>query len=303
MKFFLSRRTYNASKKKFTNNFAALTRYVMLDAGPSGAGAGGIISRDDWLAQVVARAQSDEVVVFVHGFNTPQASMLERLDKIEQGLQSNGYQGAVVAFDWPSDGILTAYDPDLRDARKSAPFLLPDGILPLLDRGLSVHVLAHSMGTYLTLRAFAGQGDTVGASPWKVDQVLFVAADTEAEAVREGAWGGLVLERRCERFTNYYSTADRVLAVSGGIVHGGRDRAGHVGLPDAKPGNSIDMYTTEQFRRHVPPAQQSDIITSHTWLYDDAGFYRDAAMTVAGRADAGMPTRRNTNVGDRALLT
>ena len=303
MKLFFSRRTYVASKKKFTNNFAALTRYVMIDAGPNGAGTGGIISRDDWLAQVEARAQSNEVVVFVHGFNTPQASMLERLGKIEQGLKNNGYQGAVVAFDWPSDGLLTAYDPDLRDAKKSAPFLVPDGILLLLDRGLTVHVLAHSMGTYLTLRAFAGEGDAVGANPWNVDQVLFAAADTEAEAVRKGAWGGLVLERRCQRFTNYYCTADKVLALSGGFVHGGRPRVGHVGMPDAKPDNSIDLYTTEQFRQHVPPQQQSKPVVSHTWLYDDAGFYEDAARTIAGQPDTGMPTRRDTNVGDRALLT
>lgn len=301
MVLFFSRRTYNAATSKFTKNPAALTRYVMLNA----AGSGGIISHQDWLAQVMAASQTGEVLIFVHGFNTSQSLMLERHGRIEAGLRAHGYRGAVVSFDWPSQGNIAGYGIDRNHAKQVARHLVPDGVLPILNQapGVRVHVLAHSMGAYLTLRAFSGEGEAAGAAPWRADQVLFVAGDVEASALRSGAWGALVMELRCARLTNYYSVADKVLQLSEGILHGGEDRAGQAGLPDAPPGNAVDVYTTQQFRDHVPQARQGELEFSHIWLYEDAGFLRDAALTVAGTPDGVMPTRRNTNVGDRALLT
>lgn len=305
MALFFTRRTYNASKQKFTDNVASLTRYVRVQASGGGSHSGGIISRDDWLDLVIAGAQSREVLIYVHGFNTDQAGMLSRLGKVEGGLRANGFTGAVVAFDWPSRGDVNFYDSDRTNAKAVAPFLVPDGILAILQRspGIKVHLLAHSMGAYLTLRAFSGEGQQPGQSPWKVDQALFVAADVEAEALRRGAWGALVMEHRCQRLTNYYNVVDQTLTLAGGIIHGGRERAGRVGLPDLAPANAVDLYTTQQFRNVVPDNQQGGFFVSHNWYYDDAGCLRDIRLTVAGQSDATMPTRVNTTAGNRALLT
>ena len=299
MQLFCSRRTYNASTHKFTNNVAALTRFVMID-GPTGSG---IISQQDWLRLVEGEAGNGEVVLWVHGFNTTQPAMLARMGVITGGLAANGYGGVVVGFDWPSDGVLLGYDADLRDAKAVAPFLVPEVIRPLLASGLTVHVIAHSMGAYLTLRGFSGEGDLAEGESWSVGQVAFIAADVEAEAMRAGAWGALVLQERCVRVTNYYSTADRVLALSGGLIHGGRVRSGQVGLPPVMPSNAVDLYTTAQFRTHVPPDQQQKMAVTHDWYYGDAGVLRDLTLTLQGRADVAMPTRQDASNGDRALLT
>ncbi len=304
MALFFTRRTYNAAKKKFTNNLATLTRHVRLKIKSGGGYEGGIISQSDWLDQVIAAAGGKGIVVYVHGFNTSQHSMLERHGRIEKGLRAAGFRGAVVAFDWPSQGIVSAYDPDLAAAKAAAPFLVPDGLMPLIGRmgGQPLHMICHSMGCYLTLRALRGVGEQVAEPSVQLEQVIFAAADVEAEQLRKGAGGALVMAHRCKRLTNYYSVADKVLSLAG-VVNGGRQRAGHIGLPDLKEANAVDLYTTAQFRKHVPVADQDDTIISHNWYYGDDGFFRDAALTLAGTPDSAMPTRRATNISDRALLT
>ena len=305
MALFFSRRSYNASTGKFTKNLATLTRYVTLDVTSGGGGTGGIVSQSNWLDLVAQESDTGEVLIYVHGFNTNQSDMLVRHAKIETALKAAGYRGAVVAFDWPSQGVVTAYDPDRHMSEKVAGYLVPEGIRPILQTvaNARVHLLGHSMGAYLSLLALAAEGETAGETPWKVDEALFVAADVEASSLRHGAWGALVMEHRARRLTNYYNVADKVLSLSGSFVNFGAPRAGQVGLPNAEPANAVDVYTTEQFRRHVPQNKQNDLIFSHIWLYDDAGFQRDMALTVMGTADAQMPTRVDTNVGDRALLT
>lgn len=304
MTLFFSRREYRPDLQRFTNNLGDAMRHVRIAPRPEGGYAGGIVSQGDWLDAVEQQADGQGAVVYIHGFNTRQQDMLRRCDAIEAGLTQNGYDGAVVAFDWPSQGVVTAYDPDIEMARRAAPFLVPEGLRPLIARlaGQPVHLICHSMGCYLTLRALGATGDTPGLAPVKLDQVLFAAADVWAERLRSGADAALVLAHRSNRLTHYYSTADKVLALSG-VIHGGRQRAGQIGLPAPTPAQSVDVYTTAQFRRHVPDHQQGDYSLSHNWLYGDAGFLRDAALTLRGVADADMPTRRNTNTGDRALLT
>lgn len=304
MALFFTRRTYNARLKRFTNNVSDVTRHVKLALRPGGRFEGGIISEADWLDQVAQAAGGNGVVIYVHGFNTDQHSMLVRCGLIETGLAAAGVRGAVVAFDWPSQGVVTAYNPDLAAAKAVAPFLVPDGVRPLIARlgGQPIHMLCHSMGCYVTLRALRGVGEVPGAPSVHLDQVIFAAGDVEAEQLRRGAGGALVMQHRCNRMTNFYSVADRVLQFSG-VLNGGRQRAGFVGLPDPKGENAVDVYTTAQFRRDVPGTDQDDYVLSHNWYYANAGFYRDVALTLAGTPDAQMPTRRATNISDRALLS
>ena len=304
MALFLTRRTYSSRLKRFTNRVADVTRYVKLTRGAGGRFEGGIIAMDDWLDQVALAANGCGVVIYVHGFNTDQHEMLVRTGMIEDGLAAAGFRGAVVAFDWPSQGQVTAYNPDLAAARASAPHLVPDGVRPLVARlgAQPLHLLCHSMGCYLTLRARSGVGEVPGAPSVQLDEVIFAAGDVEAELLRRGAGGALVMQHRCNRFTNFYSVADRVLQFSGAL-NGGRQRAGVVGLPDPAGDNAVDVYTTAQFRKHVPGIDQDDYILSHNWYYANTGFYQDVALTLAGTPDAQMPTRRPTTISDRALLT
>lgn len=307
MTLFFSRRTFNAQKKKFTDNVASLTRYVSITGTTSGGGGwqGGIISQGDWLDQVQQQGGTDDVLIYVHGFNTEQADMLKRMQKIETGLAAHGFNGALVAFDWPSDGSVLRYDADRRDAKAVAQYLVSDGIVPLL--GLApkprVHIVAHSMGALVVLRGFSDFGDSAGPgqAAWSAEQVMFASGDVDRVWHERGAWGALVLNQRSARFTNYYSGRDQVLALSGGLVNGGRERVGHGGMPPLLYDAHHDVYCNEQYKKDVPEADRT-LIYSHQWWFDNDGFYRDLALTIAGQAADQMPTRQATNISDQALL-
>ncbi|WP_298971389.1 alpha/beta fold hydrolase [uncultured Roseobacter sp.] len=308
MTLFFSRRTYNASKTKFTNNPAQLTRYVRITDGPDADGtwSGGIISQKDWLDQVHAEAETDEVTIFVHGFNNDQLDMLRRFDKIKTGLRDQGYRGAVVAFDWPSEGNVLAYDNDKRNAKATAQCLVEDGIIPLTTRSnaTKINLIAHSMGAYLTLRALSDFGDAAspGSGVWKLNQIMFVSGDADARWFARGAWGSLLLAHRSNRFTNYFSQLDQVLNLPAVIGNGLQKRVGRSGMPQVIDKNHVDVYSHEQYLQDVI-LQDRTTAFSHQWWFDNDKFYKDAALTIAGEDAQQMPTRRRMNTTDLALLS
>ena len=303
MPFFATRRALSGGS--FNHNPASLTRYVDVPAGTT-PGKDHCIDRDTWLARVNAQAAARQILVFVHGFNTEQPEMLARMGKVENNLATAGWPGLVVAFDWPSDGTVWAYNRDRTDAKKVAPNLVTDLIAPLknLRPQPKVHMLCHSMGCYLTLRGFAGVGDSgaPGTSPWGVDEISLVAGDADKPWLESGAWGALVLDRRSTRVTNYYSTFDRVLDLSENIIHG-QERTGRSGLPVSIPASFNDVYCGQQYQDKVPSSGKT-FRGSHTWYFDDAVFYQDLKLTMDGADPLNRPTRRPTvGSSDLALLT
>lgn len=302
MALYFTRRTYNAQNNIFTNNVAALTRYVELGANNRGRS----LERDAWLALVEADMKSPDITIFVHGFNTPQASMLQRRAKLESVLRAQGYRGAVLAFDWPSDGVVFNYSRDRKDAKKSAPSLVVDGVLPLLSLPArpKVNLIAHSMGAYLTLRALSEFGDAAGpgGAPWKLNEVVFVSADADTAWFGKGAWGSLLLAHRANRFTNYFSQHDDTLNLPALLTNRFAKRVGRTGMPDLVADNHVDIYSHEQYFKDVA-FEDRDTITSHTWWFDNDAWGRDLAQTLAGDADQGRPSRRPTDRGGLALFS
>jgi esterase/lipase superfamily enzyme len=278
---------------------------VVGDGPDGGTWRGNMMEQSSWLGKVSAEMASNDILIYVHGFNTSQSGMLRRSAKIQAGVKKHGFRGAFVAYDWPSDGKLTKYASDRNDAKKTAPALVADGIAPLL--GLpsrpKVHIIAHSMGTYLVLRAFSDFGDSIGPgnASWSTDQVMFVSGDVDKKWMEKGAWGGLVMKERSNRFTNYYSQLDEILNLSGSFIHGG-PRAGREGLPPLLHAKQVDVYCNEQYKRDVPSNERTAVY-SHRWWFDNDGFYKDIAQTIAGKDENAMNTRRTTNLSDLALLT
>ncbi len=309
MPLFFSRRLYNSKTDKFTNGPSKDVRYVSVkDKTPGQKGwAGSVVTQKKWLGLVKKEGMRDGIVIFVHGFNTEQAEMLERMQKIEMGLKRNGFQGAVVAFDWPSDGRLLNYNNDRDDAKYVAASLVRDGVVPLM--GMSprpkIHVLAHSMGSLVTGRGFQQFGDTAGpgGGNWGVEQICCVAADVEAQEMAKGSGTALVLAKRSRRMTNYYSDRDRVLRLSGKFINGGRSRLGRIGMPQLVEKGHYDVDAEAQYRRDVYPSDKSARY-SHTWWFDNDGFYKDLAQTLRGKSAGSMTTRRGGGAGaDQELWT
>ncbi|MEM7472109.1 MAG: alpha/beta fold hydrolase [Pseudomonadota bacterium] len=308
MPFFFSRRAYNASKKRFSNAVSKPMRYVsVIDTAPGPDGwSGQMRKRDDWLAEVQAAGGDRDVLIYVHGFNTSQHDMLTRAILIENGLRKHGFRGALVSFDWPSDGSVIAYDHDKEDAKKVATSFVKEGLWPIMKMSPrpKVHVLAHSMGAYLIGRALApfGDGSGPGSKPWRMDQIMFASADLHRNTLAKGASNQLLISHRSKRLTNYYSREDKVLKLSSNIVHGTKARAGRKGIPAQIAKDHVDVSCTAQYRRDAEPIDPG-MTYSHRWWFENDGFYEDMALTLAGTPKTAMTTRFTTTGTDYALVT
>lgn len=289
----------------FTDN-PGVTRYLMLPTKKKGAKKGQIVAKEKWIERVLSEAKSGDILIYVHGFNTSHNDMLRRHRKIRKGLKKNGYQGAVVSFDWPSDGKVLNYAKDLADAQEVCAQLVKDGIVPLLTAKpqTNIHILAHSMGSLVVRHGFAKTaGVKVGGSDtWKIGQVLLVAADIDAKSFTAGNPKFKSLVARCSRLTNYYSWADTVLAASNWIYWGGDlPRLGFEGAPDSAPSVAADIYCQKHYVTHKDTYPES-ISQSHTWYFDDPFFFEDVSHVVAAQlASEKIPTRVPTDLGNLAL--
>lgn len=290
----------------FTSGIAALSRYGRIDTA-GGALRFNMLTQPQWFSDLDRQSGDGSILIAVHGYNTSQSRFLARLVDLEGRLRAAGFRGALLGYDWPSLSMPLRYRADRRIAKAIAPFLVQDGILPLLAQAPRprLHMLAHSMGCYLVLKALAQFGDGAGSPKW-LDQVLFTAADVNDAMMQRGAAGTLLLDNRARRFTHYYNPLDDVLAVPGRIINGGNARSGRLGMSSPRYPSQHDVSCQAQFRRDARGTAGSDfdnMLLSHGWWFDNDGFVTDAALTLGGRDAGTMPTRQRIQDGDQRLLT
>lgn len=291
---------------KFTTGHATITRYARVDR------SGGTLrleirSQPQWFRDLAAQSGDGSILIAVHGYNTSQPRFLTRLVDLEARLRAAGFRGALLGYDWPSLAKPLKYGADRRTAKDIAPYLVKDGILPLLAQSPrpKLHLLAHSMGCYVVLKALAQFGNGAGSARW-LDQVLFTSADVNHGIMERHAAGTLLLKNRARRFTHYYNPLDEVLAVPGRIINGGTARSGRLGMPSPRYPAQHDVNCQAQFRRDARGTGGSDfdnMLLSHGWWFDNDGFVKDATLTLGGRDAAAMPTRQVIQDGDQRLLT
>jgi esterase/lipase superfamily enzyme len=125
-----------------------------------------------------------DVLLYVHGFNT---SYNEARFRLAQIVQDGRFGGVPVLFTWPSSDNLLGYEAARETAAASR-----DGLATVL-RDLSqlpdigrIHILAHSLGTWLTMealreRSIAGSPDLNG----KLGLVMLAAPDIDLSVFRE----------------------------------------------------------------------------------------------------------------------
>jgi esterase/lipase superfamily enzyme len=262
----------------------------------------------DWRKKVIAQSENDEVLIFIHGYNTKQSFFLERFDKIKRGVAGRGFygfKGAVIGFDWPSLGDWSDYLDDRDGARDVGVSLIADCILPLLESrpSLKIHVLAHSMGTLLTAQALLDsyKRGLIGQQQRVVDQVMFVASDTNRESMRVKYNYGSAMAGLCNRLTNYYSMSDLVLSASGTTFNALTERTGMYGLHRNPYKNFHDVSCTQLYRA-THPGRKHGTIRSHGFYFDDNIFYRDVVGTLSGKRPAAMQTRKPFMDGDQQLV-
>ncbi|RFB80965.1 alpha/beta hydrolase [Methylovirgula sp. 4M-Z18] len=159
-----------------------------------------------------------DAVIFVHGFNNSFEDGVLRIAQITWDLQ---YKGLPVLFSWASRGEIADYEYD----RNSA-LVAREAFMQLLDNlrekhGITkVHIIAHSMGSFLVLDALANARQLPGA----MGQLILAAPDVDRDQFKAEI---PLLGKTFSGLTLYASSNDRALEASMKLA-GNIPRAGDV---------------------------------------------------------------------------
>jgi esterase/lipase superfamily enzyme len=162
-----------------------------------------------------------DVLIYVHGFNQTFETAALDAARLADGIK---FRGQTMAFSWPSKAELLdyAYDRDSAMWSRDAFERVLSSIVSAPGSG-RVHIVAHSMGTMLTLESlrqlYAHYGDTVTG---RIGAVVFAAPDIDMDVFsaaisRIGPLAG--------KITVVTATNDRALELSGRLA-GGVTRVG-----------------------------------------------------------------------------
>ncbi len=272
------------------------------------------ITKREWRDKVMVAAQGGtpnpntegDIVFYVHGFNNSQAEVLSRHRKIKSGLQAHGFQGVVVSFDWPSADSALNYLEDRMDAKQSAFRLVKDGVAMFSEMQrpecrVDLHVLAHSMGSFVVREAFDDADDRarIASKSWSVSQVMLVAGDLSVGSLDPDSSKSSSLYRHCVRLTNYYNTMDDVLSISAVKRIGVAPRVGRNGMNKPFHSKAANVYCGARFKQG---GFDDGINSGHTFYFDDPLFLEDVFHTISGKLDREeIPTRTHTTQGNLAL--
>ena len=272
------------------------------------------ISKSKWTKAILKEKMGEtsnpstegDIVFYLHGFNNSQATVLKRHCKIKKGLEKQGFDGAVVSFDWPSADSALNYLEDREDAKLSAFRFVRDDIETFStfqqpDCHIDLHVLAHSMGFYVVGEAFDDADDRarIADCSWAVSQVMLMAANLPVDSLSKGNPKSLSLDRHCARLTNYSNPLEDVLSISLVKRLAVATRAGRTGMEAPEHPKGVDIYCGNRFR---DGKHGSSIRAGHTWYFDDPVVMEDIYHTICGRLDRHeIPTRAFTDRGNLGL--
>ncbi|TAV97002.1 alpha/beta fold hydrolase [Rhizobium ruizarguesonis] len=171
---------------------------------------------------------SRRVLVFVHGFNNRYEDAVYRFAQI---VHDSHADVAPVVFTWPSRGSIFDYNYDKESTNYSR-----DALEELLTRTAAnpavsdVTIMAHSMGTWLTVEALRQMAIRNGHVAPKINNVILASPDLDVDVFGR-QFASLGKDR--PHFTIFVSQDDRALALSRRIS-GNVDRLGQID-PSVEP--------------------------------------------------------------------
>jgi esterase/lipase superfamily enzyme len=171
----------------------------------------------------MAKAARKEAFVFVHGYNVGFETAVRRTAQIAYDLK---FEGAPIAYSWPSQEGLLSYVVDETNVAWTVPHL-KGFLLGIAEQSgaTSVHLVAHSMGNRALTSALRELAvEHKGACP-RFHEVVLTAPDIDADVFRRDLAPAIV--GTADRVTLYASSNDEALIASR-LVHGFR-RAGESG--------------------------------------------------------------------------
>ncbi len=172
--------------------------------------------------------KSRRVMVFVHGFNNTYEDSVYRFAQI---VHDSSADVAPVIFTWPSRASVFDYNYDKESTNYSRDAL--EQILRAIAREPEVKditVMAHSMGSWLTVEALRQMAIRDGRVNGKINNVILASPDLDVDVFGKQF---LAMGKDHPRFTLFTSRDDRALAVSRRIS-GNIDRLGQID-PSSEP--------------------------------------------------------------------
>jgi esterase/lipase superfamily enzyme len=212
-----------------------------------------------------------DVLIYVHGFNQTFETATVDAARLAQGVN---FRGDTVVFAWPSKAKLLDYAYDRESAMWSRDAL--EQVLTGFIRSRStgrVHVVAHSVGTSLTMEALRQIYLRLGLQAIeRTGAVVFAAPDIDMDVFSSSVErvGALA-----SRITIITATNDRALAVSGWIA--GASRVG-----------AAEAATLKKFGvRVVDASQEGWGIVNHDLFLSNAHIRQVIKTAVDGRLSDG----------------
>jgi esterase/lipase superfamily enzyme len=216
------------------------------------------------IAETARRTRHPRVLIFVHGFNNRFDDAVYRFAQI---VHDSKAEAVPILFTWPSRGNveLKSYTYDRESANYSR-----DALEGLIDQIASyphikeIHLLAHSMGSHVTLEALRGRSMRRGApGNDKVKQAMLVAPDVDVDVFRA------TIKRmgpNRPKMLLFAAQDDGALSLSKEIW-GGVARIGEVGATDPYrtefEGQRIAVYDLSSLKNKTGSA--------HSRAFDDIG--------------------------------
>lgn len=170
------------------------------------------------------RSPTGRLLIFVHGFNTRYESAVYRFAQIAHDSNTDA---TPVMFTWPSRGSVFdyGYDKESTNYSRSALETLLTGAVAVPEIK-EITILAHSMGTWLTVESLRQMAIRNGKIASKITDVILASPDLDVDVFRQQ-----IVDMGPDRpkFTIFVSKDDRALTLSRRIS-GNVDRLGQIDI-------------------------------------------------------------------------
>lgn len=172
------------------------------------------------LAEQLELSRQNDVLVFVHGFNVDFPSAVGRVAQIARDMPFNG---AIIAYSWPSQGGVDNYQRDGNVVNDSIPAFkqfLTDlkGELPADSK---LNIVVHSMGNRLVMRSLSQLQNAEELSPQWLENIVLCAPDVGVDEFKRV---GPAVVASAKHATLYRCLNDSALIASS--YRNGEERAG-----------------------------------------------------------------------------
>lgn len=219
----------------------------------------GEVNQDQPARAFAEAALGRDMLLYVHGYRETFESSAVSAAQLSSGI---GFRGITAVFTWPSAAATLDYGYDRESAMWSRDALL-DALLAAArsTSGGKINIVAHSMGTLLTLetlRMFRAEGGEMLMS--RIGAIVLASPDIDIDLFTQ------LVERLgpdARKITVISSTKDRALALSsqlaGGVVRAGaanRDRLEELGVRVADASSFAGGLVNHDLFLSSPDVQQ-----------------------------------------------